>query len=272
MSAEEILRLMSHFTLAQVIERDMFQERLRKNREIRLHELPYQILQGYDSVMIRSDLTVIGSDQIHNELQARVLQKYFGQEPQDILALELLVGIDGKEKMSQSLGNDIGLEEPAPEIYGKVMSLPDQIMPHYFMLLTDVPQAEIDHLAAEIGKKTPVLKNYKKKLARLICEEIWGAPAAKEAEENFTALFERAELPAAIKEIRVRKDARFNPLVFLVENDLAVSKSEAKRLIQGRAVEINNQPMNDWRKPLVFEKDSQVRVGKKGFLRVRVKD
>jgi len=146
MSAEQLLKLMANFTEAQMMQRDMFEERRKKGLEIGLHEPVYPVLQGYDSVMLKSDATVIGSDQEFNELQGRRAQEIFGQEPQDLMLMPLLVGTDGKRKMSQSLGNDIGIAEEAGSMYGKVMSIPDEIMKEYFVLLTDMSQEEITEL------------------------------------------------------------------------------------------------------------------------------
>lgn len=271
MGAEELLKLMSYFTLAQVIERDMFQERIRQGFPIRLHEMPYQILQGYDSVMIQSDLTVIGSDQIYNELQARVLQKVFHQEPQDVIAIDMLVGLDGKEKMSQSLRNDIGVDEPPAEVYGKIMSLPDGAMPHYATLLTDMDEKEIAGMEREIEKRGKELKEYKKKLAYLITKEIWGEKESGEAQMHFVRLFEKGEIAEGVSVITVKRGEPLHPLEFLVAHGLAPSKTEAKRLLEAKAVEVNEEVVTDWRAPWRFHADGAIRVGKRKFLRVKVR-
>lgn len=257
MSAEEILCLMSHFTVMRMLERDMFQERIKKSKEIGLHEPVYPVLQAYDSVMLKSDLTVIGTDQIFNELQARKIQEDFKQKPQDLIAMKMLIGTDGKQKMSQSLGNYIGITESPEQQYGKVMSISDDLIPHYFELATRVPLKMIE--------KNP--RDAKARLAREIVTIYHGETAALDAEKEFNRIFKERRLPSKLKGYRLQTE-ELNALELLTRTKLASSKSEAKRLIEQKAVKINGQIIEDWKKKIIVEKGMVLRVGRRRFAKV----
>ena len=152
MSAQDLLKLISKFTVARLLERDMFTRRIKENKEIQAHEIVYPALQGWDSVMLKSDLTIIGSDQKFNELQGRKLQSEFGQKPQDIIIVPMLLGTDGKQQMSQSFKNYIGLSDSPNEIFGKVMSIPDEIILHYAELAARMDKNEINNIKKLIRK------------------------------------------------------------------------------------------------------------------------
>jgi len=267
MKAEEFLRLFSHFTVGRMLERDMFQERMKRRRDIRLHEPLYPALQAYDSVMIHSDITVIGTDQLFNELQARKLQEDFGQAPQDIVAVKMLVGLDGANKMSQSLGNYIGFTEPAREQYGKVMSLPDSQITSYFELVTRVNHSELKRLEKEISRRP---REAKARLAREIVTIYHGSSAAGKAEEEFNNVFRKHHLPLSLPTKRLKKGT-YTPSEFLVALGLTRSKSDAKRLIEQKAVKIDGEVLSDWRELFVFAKETVVQVGKRRFVKVAVK-
>ena len=193
MKAEELLHIMSHFTVSRMLERDMFEKRRKAGEEIGLHEPVYPVLQAYDSVMLQSDLTVIGTDQTFNELQARPLQEFFGQKPQQVMTMQLLVGTDGKQKMSKTLGNAIRLLDTPEDTFGKIMSLPDGAMPTYAELLTDLDSKPF------FEPKDP--RAAKVQLATAIVAEFHGEKAAARAAEYFENVHTKKKVPAAMSEV-----------------------------------------------------------------------
>lgn len=253
MSAEDLLRLMSKFTTARMMQRDMFQERIKRGLEIGMHEPVYPALQGYDSVMLESDVTVIGSDQEFNELQGRRAQEMFGQKPQDIMITPLLVGVDGENKMSQSLGNYIGIAESADSQYGKIMSIPDKLLPSYFTLLTDVDFDE---------KENP--RDAKIRLAYEIARIYHSEKEAEKARENFARVFQKKEIPGDIQEIKI--GAKTELAAILVENKIVASKSEFRRLIKEGAIDIEGKTAEDVH--CAIDKKSVVKIGKKKFVKI----
>lgn len=268
-SAEDLLRLMSEFTTARMMERDMFQERQREGKDIGLHEPVYPVLQAYDSVMLRSDVTVVGNDQKFNELQARPIQKSRGQEPQDIIIMPLLIGTDGKRKMSQSLGNGIGLSEKPEEQYGKIMSLPDELILQYFELCTGVSLADIQKMRAAM-KAGENPKDFKMRLGREIVELYHGAAAARNAEEEFAKIFQKGGEPSDIEEKKLSAKS-YNIDELLVFVGLAGSKSEARRLVEQGGVKIEGRKIEDVKYIVALgKKPLLIQVGKRKFLKVRV--
>ena len=267
MSAEDLLRLMSRFTYAQLIERDMFAQRIKKKQEIGLHEPVYPVLQGYDSVMLEADLTVIGTDQTFNEMRGRDLQKEFGQTPQAIISVPLLVGLDGKQKMSQSLGNDIGITEDASEQYGKIMSLPDGLIYPYFELATKVPREDLAAIKRELKSKSTNPRDIKMRLAYEIAKMYHGEAAAKKAESNFVGVFQKRGAPSDIAEITLKKDT---PLIdILVQHKLATSRGEAKRLIDQRGVRVDHQIVTDADLLIENRPGTIIQVGKRKFVQLK---
>lgn len=267
MSAEELLRLMSHFTAMRMLERDMFKERIKKSREIGLHELVYPVLQAYDSFMLKSDLTVIGTDQIFNELQARKIQEDLGQKPQDLIATKILIGTDGKNKMSQSLSNEIGIIESANQQYGKVMSIPDSLIIHYFKLATRVPLTEIKKIEKKLtaGEINP--KEVKSRLAREIVTIYHNQKAAARAEKEFNRVFKKKKTPSRIK-TKKTKSGQYQIIDLLVKLKLASSKSEARRLIEQKGVRINGEIIDNWRAKIIVKKGMIIQAGKRRFIKV----
>lgn len=253
MSAEDLLRLMSKFTTARMMQRDMFQERIKRGLEIGMHEPVYPVLQGYDSVMLGSDVTVIGSDQEFNELQGRRAQEMFGQKPQDIVITPLLVGTDGENKMSQSLGNYIGITESADSQYGKTMSIPDKLLPEYFELLTELVFDE---------KENP--RDAKMKLAYEIVKTYHSEKEAEMARENFIKLFQKKEIPDNIQEIEAGVKTELGDI--LVENKIVSSKSEFRRLIREGAIDIGGETIGDAHYKI--EKSGAIKIGKKKFVKI----
>lgn len=267
MSAADLLNLISKFTHAQMLERDMFQKRIKQKQEIGLHEPIYPVLQGYDSVMLKSDITIIGTDQLFNEMRGRDLQKDFGQAPQDIVTVPLLVGLDGKNKMSQSLGNDILITESADNQFGKVMSLPDNLIMHYWELATNEPQEKIAEMAKLLKQKSTNPKDVKEELAKTIVSIYHGKAAAERSADRFKTIFKDKSLPKNIPTIKL-KPQNMGIVDFLLAANLVESKSEARRMLMQRAVRVNQQLVQDphWQMPIA--PGVVVQVGKRRFIKV----
>lgn len=226
----DALKLLSYKTVAQMLERDDFSKRYKSGIEVYLSEFMYPLLQGYDSVMLHSDVEIGGTDQTFNVLVGRELQPIFGQSPQQILTMQLIVGLDGNLKMGKSLNNYIAMTAPANDMYGKLMSLPDHAMMSYFETLTGVPQAELDGFAREMAEGTLNPRDVKMRMAREIVGEFHNAEAAREAEESFIRQFSERKLPAGMAEYKLV--APVDILTLMVDAHLAKSKSDARRLIQ----------------------------------------
>ena len=226
----DTLKLLGHKTVAQMLERDDFSKRYKSGTEIYLSEFVYPLLQGYDSVALHSDVEIGGTDQTFNLLVGRELQPIFGQAPQQILTLQLIVGLDGFKKMGKSLSNYIAMTAPANDMYGKLMSLPDDVMMSYFETLTDVPQAELDEFSRKMAEGTLNPRDVKMRMAREIVANFHDAAAAQEAEEAFTHQFSERKLPTGIPDYHLSQPVDI--LTFMVDAKLAKSKGEARRLIQ----------------------------------------
>jgi tyrosyl-tRNA synthetase len=259
LGAEGLVRLASKMTVARILERDDFQKRWKSQQPISLHELLYPLAQGYDSVALKADVELGGTDQLFNLLVGRDLMREEGLEPQVVLTLPLLVGLDGTEKMSKSLGNAIGVQEPAWDMYGKLMSIPDTLIWSYFELLTDVPSGEIRGLRdlVESGGMNP--RDAKNRLASTITSQFHGEEEARKAAENFVKAFSRRELP--IDEIKRSKPLEagareWGAARVLVEVGLAASMREARRKIAERALTVYPEGADD-RTATVIEDPNQ---------------
>ncbi len=230
LGAEGFIRLASRMTVARILERDDFQKRLAARQPIALHELFYPLAQGYDSVALKADVELGGTDQLFNLLVGRDLMREEGLEPQVVMTLPLLVGTDGTEKMSKSLDNAIGIQESPAEIYGKLMSIPDRLIWNYYELLTDVPAAEIQERRrrVESGEENP--RDVKADLARIVTAQFHGEEAAAQAEEDFRRAFSKGELPEEIETSELPPDEPSAARV-LVAAGLAASMREARRKI-----------------------------------------
>jgi tyrosyl-tRNA synthetase len=259
--------LASRFTYAQLIERDEFRKRIEKDIDISLQELIYPLLQGYDSVVLRADLEIGGTDQKFNLLMGRKVQKRYNLPQQDIMTLPLLIGTDGVNKMSKSLGNYIGIKENPSDMYGKIMSIPDAIIWHYFELLTDLPIKEIENMKREMGKGVLYPREAKAKLAREIVTIYHGKRLAQEAEREFQKVFKEKKLPTKIPELKIQQK-RLNVLDLLVWTKLVVSRSQAKRLISQRGVKIDGKVISDWKTTIQPKKGMIIQVGKRNFLKL----
>jgi len=257
MKAEELLRIMSHFTVSRMLERDMFEKRRKAGEEIGLHEPVYPVLQAYDSVMLQSDLTVIGTDQTFNELQARPLQEFFGQKPQQVMTMQLLVGTDGKQKMSKTLGNAIRLLDTPEDTFGKIMSIPDAAMPGYAELLTDLEPKEF------FEPKNP--RAAKAKLAEEIVKEFHGEKASTTAAKNFEKVITNKEVPEEMLEIAFEADQSVAQVLAKVFN---TSTSAMRSAIEQGGVAFNGKALenpNEPAKPGVYKK------GKRHYVKLKKK-
>jgi tyrosyl-tRNA synthetase len=224
-------------------------------------ELLYPLLQAYDSVAIQADVEFGGTDQKFNLLVGRELQSMVGQRPQQCFMVPLLVGTDGNQKMSKSLGNYIGVAEPPEEIYGKAMSIPDTLILQYLELLTDVPDKELAEFSQELASKAINPMTLKKRLAREIITQLYNQEAAAEAEEHFERTVQRKEMP---EEIELGTKSGKSLQDYLVENQLAKSRSEARRLIEQGSVYINGERVKDVN--YTFGKGTIIRVGKRRYI------
>ncbi len=271
-NSDGFIRLAAHVTVKQILERDDFSKRLSEERPISLHELLYPLVQAYDSVALKADVELGGTDQKFNLLMGRNLQREYQQEAQICMIMPLLEGTDGVQKMSKSLGNYIGINEPPQEIFGKVMSISDDLMWRYYELLTDVSNSEIGKLraAAEEGKRNP--RDLKIDLAKRIIKDFYSTEAAEDAEEQFKRVFVRKETPDEIEERAVTAgDWELKQL--LVEIGLASSKAEARRLIEQGGVYVEGKrsdPKTQTLCPIGPDKPPlDIKVGKRRFVRVR---
>ena len=239
LGAEGFIRLAGRITVARILERDDFQKRWAARQPISLHELLYPLAQGYDSVALKADVELGGTDQLFNLLVGRDLMREEGLEPQIVLTLPLLVGTDGTEKMSKSLGNAIGIEEPPGQIYGKLMSIPDRLLWNYFELLTDLPAEEIAARRRGVDDGTANPRDVKAELAHRITEEFHGVVAAARAEEDFRRAFSKGELPREIESREADPEASGAAARLLVAVGLSGSMREARRKIAEGALEVH---------------------------------
>lgn len=262
--------LLSKVTVQRALERDDFQKRIADGRDITVLEMIYPLLQGYDSVAVAADVEIGGTDQKFNLLTGRKIQRRFGMAEQDVLTTWLLEGTDGGRKMSKSLGNYIGLRESADSMFGKVMSVPDTLIAKYFTALTDVPVAEIADMEREMAQGSMNPRDAKMRLGETIAATYHGDAAAREARDAFVKIFSRGEMPEDVEERSVTGRV-WNVVDLLTETGLAPSKSEARRLAEQGAVEIGGREITDPHEEVTLQQEQIVRVGKRRFLKVRVK-
>lgn len=266
-SFEKIIQICSTTTVAQILERDMYQERIKKDLPISLHEMFYPLMQGYDSVVLQSDIEIGGTDQLFNLLVGRDLQKHYEQKPQNILTVPILEGLDGKEKMSKSLNNYIGVMESPREQFGKIMSLPDELLWKYFELTTDLTKKEIVSLQKEMNDGANP-RDIKMRLGREIVTIYHSEKEALKAQEEFIEMFSKKGQPDHVKEIQVdEKEWRIIDLLF--EVGMTSSKGEARRMIEGGGVQINGEKILDIEAVFSPKKDPILfKVGKRKFLNI----
>ena len=272
-SSEQFLILASRYTVARMLERDDFSKRLKKSQPVAVHELLYPLIQGYDSVVLQADVEMGGTDQKFNLLVGRELQREYGQDPQVLLMLPLLEGLDGVQKMSKSLGNYIGIQEPASEIFGKVMSISDDLMYRYYELCTDLSSPEVDRIRNRVAQGRLHPKAAKVDLAKRIVREFHSRQAADRAEEEFHRIHSQRLLPdkMEVKRLPVSRE-RLRLSKLMVRVGLAASVGQAVRLISQDAVSLNQERVTDVKAEMDCSQPSSsvLKVGKRGFVKVIV--
>lgn len=261
----DVIRLAGQVTVPRMLERDTFEKRLAEGAELFLHELFYPLMQAQDSVMVRADVELGGTDQTFNNLLGRDFQKNAGQPPQVVVIMPILVGLDGHEKMSKSLGNYIGVAEPAGDMFGKLMSIPDELMRNYYELLTRLPRNEIDQ-ALDAGQTHP--RDAKVALAKRVITAFHSPEEAARADEEFFRIHGagRTGLPDDIPEMSVPSPIRAMDLV--VACGFAATNGEARRLIAERGVRLNGEPLTDAQAMIDIQPDTVLQRGKRRFVRV----
>ena len=263
----DVVSLAQSFTVQQMLERDMYQKRIKDEKPIYMHEFLYPLMQGYDSVAMKSDVELGGTDQTFNLLAGRVIQKAYNMEPQNIVTVPLLVGTDGHEKMGKSLGNYIGVEESAKEIFGKTMSVPDHLLLSYFELATDLPLSEIAKIkdALEQGENP---RNVKVRLAKEIVTLYHSKVDAEAAEKEFIEIFANKGLPTDI-ELREVTQSEWKVTDLFYEMGLVESKGEARRLIEGGGAKINGEKVESVDAIVEIKEEQLLQAGKRKFIKVK---
>ena len=273
---EGTIRVTSHFTVSQMLERDEFHKRFQAEQPISLHELLYPVMQGYDSVALECDVELGGTDQKFNLQCGRELQRHYGQKPQIILMTPILEGLDGVQKMSKSLNNAIGINEPPAEMYGKLMSISDELMWKYWVFLTDLRQSEVDLLEAEVAAGMLHPMEAKKRLARTITAGFHGEAAAQSADENWAKMFQQKETAEDLEEVAIAYAEVAGPELnqirlpkLLVQLGLAASGAEANRKIAENAVKLDGEVAGNALVPLpALPARIVVRLGKRAKIAV----
>ncbi len=263
----DVVKLASNFTVAQMLERDMFQERIKAGAPISMHEFFYPLMQGYDSVALKADVELGGTDQTFNLLAGRVLQRAYGQTPQDILTVPILEGTDGKMKMGKSTGNYIGVNESPKEMFGKVMSIPDEMIVRYFELATEVTDEEIADIKKDLAEgKNP--RDLKMHLAREIVSIYHDKNAAQKAQQEFIEIFSNKGLPEKI-ETKIFAVLKMPVVELLLEAGLVPSKNEARRMVQSSAIKLDGEKITSSEEIIDLKKERLIQVGKRRFLKVK---
>jgi tyrosyl-tRNA synthetase len=270
-TGEDFVRLAAKATVAQVLERDDFKRRFESHTPISIHEILYSLVQGYDSVALRADVELGGTDQKFNLLMARQIQREYGvAEPQLIMTTPLLEGLDGAQKMSKSLGNYVGITEPPREMFGKIMSISDELMWRYYELLTDLPPSEIEAMkaACERGEQNP--RDLKAGLGRRIIADFHSEAEAAEASDEFDRMFRERKLPTDIPVVERRAETT-RLVKLLAEEGLATTVAEAQRLVSQGSVRVNEDRISDLKFVIGAAAGQEVliQVGKRRFLKVR---
>ncbi|MBU0679178.1 MAG: tyrosine--tRNA ligase [Verrucomicrobia bacterium] len=275
MTFEEVIRLSAKVTVGKILQRDDFSKRYSAGQEISLVEFLYPLVQAYDSFMIEADVEVGGTDQLFNLLLGRELQEKLGQEPQVVMTLPLIEGLDGVQKMSKSLGNYIGITEPPREIFGKTMRINDDLMWRYFSLVLCMPSAEVEALKGEVaaGERNP--RDVKDLLAQSIVAKFYDDSAAQDASAEFARIFSQKELPDDIPEVQLAAadcdGTEIGVLTLLVKAGLVPSNSEARRLVLQAGVKIDDVKVEDPKAMIDISSPAVVRAGKRKFARITLR-
>lgn len=264
---KEIINLCSHFTVSQLLEREMFQRRLKKGKEVWVSEFLYPLLQGYDSLIMNVDLEIGSSDQLFNMLVGRKLVRIYKNKEKFVLTTPMLLGLDGR-KMSKTLNNTVNILDTPREMYGKLMSLKDELMIQYFRLCTNLSEREIKEIEKALQRRKINPRYIKARLAREIVTIYYNKKAATLAEREFERIFKEKKPPTYLPEIKIKKDIQ-DILTLLVMTNLATSKSEAKRLVLQGAVKIDGKVEKDWQKRVRIKKGKIIQVGKRKFVKLK---
>jgi tyrosyl-tRNA synthetase len=268
-SAEDFVKLAAKYTVSQMLEREDFHKRFQEEKPIALHELLYPLAQGYDSVALKADVELGGTDQKFNLLVGRELQRAYGQPSQVVLTMPILEGLDGVQKMSKSLGNAIGIHEPPQEMFGKVMSISDELMWRFYQLLTDVKSADIEALEQKCARGEAHPMQVKKDLARMIVTDFHSAAAAHQAQSDWEAMFQKGKVAENVEEVSIPftsvadGDQTIRVDKLLVAAGLSASRAEAQRKIKENAVSIDGNTVTDFSLRLSLPANPVVRLGKK---------
>lgn len=263
----DVIKLASTLTVARMMEREDFGKRYQDNVAIGIHEFFYPLMQGYDSIAINADIEFGATEQKFNLLMGRHLQREYGHEPQVAFTMPILVGTDGVQKMSKSLGNYVGITEEPDQIYGKIMSISDNLMPEYYHLATSLPTSEINTILEQIKNNSIHPRDAKMRLAREIVSLYHGHSKAEEAEKQFKQVFQKKEMPSEMDAYTY--NAPVGIVKVMVESGLASSKSEARRLIEQNGVKIDGETVSSIDLELTDKKEQVVQVGKRRFARVK---
>ncbi|MDT9024163.1 tyrosine--tRNA ligase [Rossellomorea yichunensis] len=271
LNLEDVIHLSSKITVARLIERNDFSNRLSTGKPVSLHEFFYPLMQGYDSVALESDVELGGTDQQFNVLMGRHLQEHYKQEKQVVILLPLLEGLDGVDKMSKSKHNYIGIDEDPNQMFGKTMSIPDELIIKYFNLITDLSLDEKTKMEKELIQGTLHPRDAKIRLGKTIVSMYHGKEAAVQAENNFKEVFQKGALPDDIPEIQWTGESRISIIDLLVEINLHGSKSEARRMIQNGGIRINSEKVLDMQLEVEIEDGLIVQVGKRKYKKLRIR-
>ena len=271
MALADFLRLGTRLSAARLWERDMFQRRLAAGEGVMVHEFLYPVLQGYDSYALSSDITINGSDQKFNELMGRQIQQLFGQDPQALMIMPMLPGTDGVEKMSQSLGNYIGLAEAPEQQYGKVMSIPDSLMPLFYSLATRLPQRECDGILADVAEGRMGPMDAKMRLGRAIVEQYHSADAAQAAEQHFIKVHRKKDVPDDVPVIELPAgELPLGLLSVLTRAGLTKSNGEGRRVVKQGGLRLDGDQLRDDRFEFTAPGEHLIQKGKRHFVRIRI--
>jgi tyrosyl-tRNA synthetase len=268
LSSVEMIQLAAKLTVARMLEREDFKKRYQSEQPISIHEFLYPLIQGYDSVVMNADVELGGTDQKFNLLMGRELQKEYGQEPQCIVMMPLLEGLDGVNKMSKSLGNYIGINEPAREVFGKVMSTTDVLMMRYYELVSSAPLSDFEQMKKDIASGALHPMEAKKRLAAELTDRFCGEGEGARARAEFEKIFSKKDLPDDIPVIEIAREGEAMKLVRIIASAMSVSNSEARRLIQQGGVEVDQKPVKDVDAAYSAAEPFVLRVGKKRFVKV----
>jgi len=270
LNASDMITLASKYTMARMLEREDFSHRFSNQLPISIHEFLYPLIQGYDSVALKADVELGGTDQKFNLLVGRELQREWGQVPQTVITMPLLEGLDGVNKMSKSLGNYIGINEPADEIFGKIMSVSDELMIRYYELLSDMSLSDLDSLRSQVKNGSIHPMEAKKQLGREMVARYHGAPAAEQAEESFVRRFRDNQTPDDMPEV-VLSAEEGKALLFkvLAQAELVKSNSEGRLALQQGGVKVNGEKVSDENMEIVCSGEYIIQVGKRRFAKVR---